>query len=71
MCNYINMIYFCVKTTGGNSLQVQQKFPIEIAYLFFKVISEAGLGITYQRWLREDVFVIGHRPYRQDGQYAY
>jgi len=71
MLNYMNGIAIGVKTNGSNSVQVQQRFPIEMAYICFHITCDVGYGVTYSRWLRDDVFTMGHNPYKQFGDFQY
>lgn len=69
--HYIKSISLGWANTGGNSPVIHQEVPIEIAKIYHSLLVEPGMSETIKRSVREDMFVIGHDPHRQFGNFSF
>ena len=69
--HYIKSISLGWANTGGNSPVIHQEVPIEIAKIYHSLLVEPGMSETIKRSVREDMFVIGHDPFRQFGNFSF
>lgn len=69
--HYIDKISLGFANTGGNAPIWHQEVPIEIAKLYHTILSPPGMSETIARAVREDMFIVGHDPHRQFGDFSF
>lgn len=62
-------IGFC--NTGGSNPIWHQRVPIEIAWIYHRIILPQEMGTTIKRLTRDDAFTIGHDPFHTYGNFMY
>lgn len=69
--HYISSVDIGFCNTGGSNPIYHQKVPIEIAWIYHRLILPQEMGDAIKRLCREDIFTIGHDPFHIYGNYMY
>ena len=69
--HYISSVDIGFCNTGGSNPIYHQKVPIEIAWIYHRLILPQEMGDAIKRLCREDIFTIGHDPFHMYGNYMY
>lgn len=69
--HYISSVDIGFCNTGGSNPIYHQKVPIEMAWIYHKIILPQEMGDVVRRMCREDVFTIAHDPFHTYGNYMY
>lgn len=69
--HYISSVDIGFCNTGGSNPIYHQKVPIEIAWIYHRLILPQEMGDAIKRLCREDIFTIGHDPFHIYGNFMY
>ena len=69
--HYISTVELGFCNTGGSNPIYHQKVPIEIAWIYHRLILPQEMGDAVRRLCREDIFTIGHDPFHMYGNFMY
>lgn len=71
MYHYISTVELGFCNTGGSNPIYHQKVPIEIAWIYHRLILPQEMGDAVKRLCREDIFTIGHDPFHMYGNFMF
>ena len=69
--HYISTVELGFCNTGGSNPIYHQKVPIEIAWIYHRLILPQEMGDAVKRLCREDIFTIGHDPFHMYGNFMF
>ena len=69
--HYISTVELGFCNTGGSNPIYHQKVPIEIAWIYHRLILPQEMGDAVRRLCREDIFTIGHDPFHMYGNFMF
>ena len=69
--HYISSVDIGFCNTGGSNPIYHQKVPIEIAWIYHRLILPQEMGDAIKRLCREDIFTIGHDPFHMYGNFMF
>jgi hypothetical protein len=69
--NYIDMVKIGFSNSSGTAPVFHQEIPIEIIKHYHSVMASPEICELNKRAVRNDVFTIGHHPYKQFGSFSF
>lgn len=69
--HYIKSISLGWASNGGTQPIMHQEVPIEFAKIYHTILLSPGETETIKRAVREDMFIVGHDPNRQYGDFSF